>query len=128
MRDYTVFDEATGRPLRYGKCPYLALRYQGGEGEIAEEGDYAADYYRDPSTGALALRADLAATIDRTSVAVGQTVSVSGLPTTCSITVDGQPVEITDGVLTFEPLTSGAYIIRVDLVEFKPLRWRVEVS
>ena len=128
MRDYTVFDEKTGRPLRFGKCPVAVLHAQAGAGEVAEEGDWRADYFRDPNTGILALRAVLTASADRLSILVGEAVTVSGLPTNCTPTVDGRPVSVTDGCLTVEPTTPGTYVIRIDLPEYQPLRWRIEVS
>lgn len=82
-----------------------------------------ADYY--VIDGVPTLRAEVTATLDADTAAPGDTVTLSGLPQTCTVTVDGVSVAVDDGVLRLTVQTPGDYLVRLDEPPYRATAWRV---
>jgi len=52
-------------------------------------------------------------------------IEISTLPIPCTITIDSETYEVTDGVFEFTVDTPGTYIIKAECFPYQPKEWEV---
>lgn len=128
MTGYVVFGPE-GKILRSGYCQDNAVHLQPGAGEgvvfgFATDSDSYVDtfnYYTITSFPANH------AQIDKITIVADSTdtATITGLPTPCTITVDGASYEVTDGVFEFTVDISGTYKIKAEAFPYLPKEWEI---
>ena len=123
MITHTTIEKATGRITRLGRSPYLPPST---DKFICVEGEYPSGQYYGKN-GVPTLREPIPVTLDHREIALGETVTLSGLPVPCAVQVDAMVVEVTDGILKITPSTVGEYVIHIDEVQYVPITFVVTV-
>jgi hypothetical protein len=125
----TVYETATGRI--FGTQDHsregVTLTVDPAHSVIPGESDGGVDYVDISGTPTITARSAITATLDKTSITADgvDTATLSGLPTTCTLNIDGDTVAITDGTLAFTATDPGPYTITIDEVDSLLTRWEV---
>ena len=129
-----VFDPASGRIIETRGAASIVDALTSADpaaGTIVGPGRSTSHYV--DLTGAeavLAERAPLAASWDKTAILDDgiDAATLSGLPVPCTVTVDGTPHAVDDGVFVFRAADPGIYRIEVDEPSFLPANWTIEAG
>jgi len=120
---HTTIHKPTGRITRLGRSPSVP---DSTSEFICVEGEYPSGQYYGKN-GVPTLREPIPVTLDHREIALGETVTLAGLPMPCAVQVDATVVEVTDGFLTITPSTVGEYVIYIDEVQYTPITFVVTV-
>jgi hypothetical protein len=124
MNHYTSYLKADGRitMIRIAAEPPPDTTLHG-----SIEGEWSPDVYYVPG-GTVLQRQPLPATMNTTTITLGQSATLSGLPVPCTVEVDGVMVPVADGTLVLAPTTVGSYRVSIDEVAYQRMAWTLEVS
>jgi len=120
---HTTIHKPTGRITRLGRSPSVP---DSTSEFICVEGEYPSGQYYGKN-GVPTLREPIPVTLDHREIALGETVTLAGLPMPCAVQVDATVVEVNDGFLTITPSTVGEYVIYIDEVQYTPITFVVTV-
>ena len=130
---FTVYDAATGDPIRQGEGQKTAFAAQHRPGRVVFEGHFAETHYYDDATGELEELADPTAALEaaRATLEVGinsaGTLALSDLPD-CTISINGVDYPIGDGEVTITRPPPGFYLVQIRVPRMKLISTILEVT
>lgn len=131
---YGVCERDTGRIIRAGQCPRSSFPAQetNANERVFRMTEDASLFRIDPATTSdeqvgFILLPSFPGDFDKLSIVSDgvDTATLSGLPTPCTVLVDGVENVITDGSITFTTSEPGLYFVEVQELEYKDKEWRL---
>lgn len=124
MKDFTTFNEATGKPIAEGSMPNNLFKNYDQPGIVLQPGRMAATHYWDGS--AAVEKVPLGVTVPDTAT-TGDTISITGLDNGAVVIIDGVE-HATDGTMDITFDTPGEYMIEINEAAYLYESWKVNVS
>ena len=125
MRQYSLFDAATGDAIGQGGIANMAFDSVAEPGQVIFEGHYVRTHYYDPTTEELVEKTDMGTSIDVQATLPGETVTISNVPVGTKAEVGDDEVIVDDGVLTLTTVDEGRYVIYLTHREHLPVNYEV---
>jgi len=131
---HTTYNVETGEILGYMDFSNdhidnaMTVGYFAGYGIVGGGGIVDRDtHYFNIATEEITPRPIITASINKTilSANVIDSIEISTLPIPCTITIDSETYEVTDGVFEFTVDTPGTYIIKATCFPYQPKEWEV---
>lgn len=128
MKNFTLFNRHTGAVIQIG-CTPDAIELQcveNSQGVVEGHADVYLDYV-DPVTITIMPRPLITAEPDKTTILAdgNDMFLLAGLPVPCTVTVDADAYEITDGEFGFTTVLPGEYTVTVESFPYITRTWEV---
>jgi len=128
---HTIYKTATGEIIGSLSCPEYLYDLQvlllDPSSSILQDGGFHDKNTHYVSGNAVLSRPTITASISSTILSANaiDSIEISNLPTPCTITVNSDTYEVTDGVFEFTVDTPGTYIIKATCFPYQPKEWEV---
>jgi len=128
---HTIYETLTGEIAGFMTCPESTYDAQVlllpvGKAYLKDV-DYQDKDTHYVSGSTIISRPIITATISSTTLSANaiDSIEISTLPIPCTITVNSETYEVTDGVFEFTVDTPGTYIIKATCFPYQPKEWEV---
>lgn len=132
---HTVYDTSSGEILGWVDCDDSDLQANidnlaAGEGLLQDVPYQDPDEYYYNLVDSVVARPEITATANKTSISADNTDEflLTGLPTTCTVTVDDTDYVVTDGEFGFATDLAGMYTVSVKQFPYIAKSWEVTAT
>jgi hypothetical protein len=128
---HTIYNTTTGEITGSLSCPEHLYDMQvpllEPESSMLRDGGYPDKNTHYVSGNTILSRQTITATINKTTLSANaiDSIEISNLPIPCTITVNSNTYEVTDGVFEFTVDTPGTYTIKAECFPYQPKSWEV---